>query len=79
MSFGPLAQLVERLICIEEVTGSSPVRSTTIEFSGESPIFSCAAANAAHSFWGNAEIFLAESEKIERKTGDFFGECFFGG
>ncbi len=25
---GPLAQLVERLICNEEATGSNPVRST---------------------------------------------------
>ena len=28
---GPLAHLVERLICNEEVTGSSPVRSTKFD------------------------------------------------
>jgi hypothetical protein len=28
MQFGPLAHLVERLICNEEVTGSIPVGST---------------------------------------------------
>lgn len=27
--FGPVAHLVERLTCTEEVAGSSPVRSTT--------------------------------------------------
>jgi hypothetical protein len=37
------------------------------------PIFPRAAANAAHCVWGNPKIFLAESEKIERKTEDFFG------
>ena len=29
--YGPLAQLAERLVDVEEVTGSSPVQSTTIK------------------------------------------------
>ena len=33
---GPLAQLVEHLICNERVAGSSPVRSTKLEIQGES-------------------------------------------
>ncbi len=28
--YGPVAHLVERLICTEEVAGSSPVRSTVL-------------------------------------------------
>ncbi len=29
--YGPLAQLAERLVDVEEVTGSSPVQSTTVK------------------------------------------------
>lgn len=34
--YGPVAHLVERLPCTEEVAGSSPVRSTTSHFSSAS-------------------------------------------